>query len=127
MPTNSGSPASPGGRTVKITPLARGRCGHRSEEFRYEPSRRLQDLIRARTATCSAPGCRRPAARCDLDHTIAFDHGGRSCECNLAPLCRHHHRCKQAQGWRLEQITPAIMPWTTPAGRHYTTTPTSYY
>ena len=22
---------------------------------------------------------------------------------------RHHHRCKQAQGWRLEQITPGIM------------------
>ena len=127
QPRPPGRPPGPSDLTVKITSLARGRCDHRTEEFRYEPSRRLQDLVIARTTTCSAPGCRRPAARCDLDHTIAYDHGGRSCECNLAPLCRHHHRCKQAQGWRLEQITPGIMRWTTPAGRQYTTTPTSYY
>ena len=63
--------------TVTITPLARDGCDHRTEEFRYQPSRRLRDLVIARTTTCSAPGCRRPAARCDLDHTIAFDHGGR--------------------------------------------------
>ena len=109
-----GRPPGPSDLTVNITPLARGGCDHRTEEFRYQPSRRLRSLVIARTATCSAPGCRRPAARCDLDHTIAFDHGGRSCECNLAPLCRHHHRCKQAEGWRLEQITPGIMRWTTP-------------
>jgi len=127
QPRPPGRPPGPSDLTVKITSLARGRCDHRTEEFRYEPSRRLQDLVIARTTTCSAPGCRRPAARCDLDHTIAYDHGGRSCECNLAPLCRHHHRCKQAQGWRLEQITPGIMRWTTPAGRHYTTTPTTYH
>ena len=126
QPRPPGRAPGSGDLTVTITPLARGSCRHRTEEFRYEPSRRLQDLIRARTATCSAPGCRRPAARCDLDHTIAFDHGGRSCECNLAPLCRHHHRCKQAQGWRLEQISPGIMRWTTPAGRRYITRPTSY-
>ena len=116
-------PANPGDLTVKITPLARGRCSHRTEEFRYKPSRRLQDLVIARTATCSAPGCRRPAARCDLDHTIPYDHGGRSCQCNLAPLCRHHHRCKQAEGWRLEQITPGIMRWTTPPAANTTPHP----
>jgi hypothetical protein len=121
-----GRPPGPGELTVKITPLARDDCDHRHQEFRYEPGQRLQNLIRARTATCSAPGCRRPAARCDLDHTIPYNHGGRTCECNLAPLCRHHHHCKQAEGWRLEQITPGIMRWTTPAGRHYTTTPTTY-
>ena len=122
-----GRPPGSSDLTVTITPLARDGCDHRTEEFRYQPSRRLHDLVIARTTTCSAPGCRRPAARCDLDHTIAFDHGGRSCECNLAPLCRHHHRCKQAEGWRLEQITPGIMRWTTPAGRQYTTGPTIYH
>ena len=61
-----GRPPGPSDLTVKITSLARGRCDHRTEEFRYEPSRRLQDLVIARTTTCSAPGCRRPAARCDL-------------------------------------------------------------
>ena len=46
--------------------------------------------------------------------------------CNLAPLCRHHHRCKQAEGWRLEQPEPGVLVWHTPAGRTYTTTPTQY-
>jgi hypothetical protein len=45
---------------------------------------------------------------------------------DLAPLCRHHHRTKQAQGWHLEQLAPGIMRWTTPARRR-TTTPTTYY
>ena len=84
-PRPPGRPPGSGDLTVTLTPLARDGCDHRTEEFRYQPGQRLQNLIRARTATCSAPGCRRPAARCDLDHTIAFDHGGRSCECNLAP------------------------------------------
>jgi uncharacterized protein DUF222 len=111
------------GFTVTISPLAGGDCDHRHHESGYQPSRKLQHLIWARTPTCSAPGCRRPAARCDLDHTVPYDQGGRTCECNLAPLCRHHHRCKQSQGWRLEQISPGVMRWTTPAGRRYVTGP----
>ena len=109
--------------TVTITPLARGSCAHQLEEPRYQPSRTLRHLITARTPTCTAPGCRHPAARCDLDHTVPYDQGGRTCECGLAPLCRHHHRCKQADGWQLDQPAPGIMLWTTPAGRRYTTTP----
>jgi hypothetical protein len=61
-----------------------------------------------------------------LDHTVAWDQGGMTCECDLAPLCRHHHRCKQSQGWKLEQPSPGVMVWRTPAGRRYTTTPTTY-
>ena len=95
-------------------------------ETGYHPSRALQHLIRARSATCTAPGCRRPAARCDLDHTVPWDQGGRTCECGLAPLCRHHHRCKQAQGWRLAQPEPGVLVWHTPAGRTYATAPTVY-
>src|ERR1700761_4951245 len=114
------------GVMVSITPLARGSCDHRHQEPGYQPSRRLQHLIRARNRTCSAPGCQQPAARCDLDHTIPYDHGGRTCECDLAPLCRHHHRCKQAGGWRLDQPAPGIMTWTTPSGRHYVTVPDAY-
>jgi len=45
---------------------------------------------------------------------------------NHAPLCRHHHRCKQAEGWWLEQPEPGVLAWHTPAGRTYTTTPTRY-
>jgi hypothetical protein len=109
--------------TVTVTPLARGSCDHRHEEPGYQPSRTLRHLITARSSTCTAPGCRHPAARCDLDHTVPYDQGGRTCECDLAPLCRHHHRCKQSEGWRLDQPAPGVMCWTTPAGRHYVTTP----
>jgi hypothetical protein len=109
--------------TVTINPLAQDPCDHRHQEPGYQPSRRLQHLINARTPTCSAPGCRQPATRCDLDHTVPYDQDGRTCECNLAPLCRHHHRCKQSEGWHLDQPRPGNLTWTTPAGRHYVTTP----
>jgi Domain of unknown function (DUF222) len=109
--------------TLTIHPLAQDTCDHRHQEPGYQPSRKLQHLIWARNPTCTAAGCRRPAARCDLDHTIPHDQGGRTCECDLAPLCRHHHRCKQSEGWRLTQPQPGVLHWTTPAGRHYTVGP----
>jgi hypothetical protein len=111
---------------VRLTPIARGTCDHRHAETGYQPSRKLQHLIRTRSTRCTAPGCGRPAARCDLDHTLAWGKGGITCECGLAPLCRHHHRCKQAQGWQLTQPEPGVLIWRTPAGRTFTTTPTKY-
>jgi hypothetical protein len=111
---------------VRLTPIARGSCDHRHAETAYQPSRKLQHLIRTRSTRCTAPGCGRPAARCDLDHTLAWDKGGITCECGLAPLCRHHHRLKQSQGWQLSQPEPGVLVWHTPHGRRYATTPTEY-
>ena len=73
---------------VRLEPIARGTCDHRHAETGYQPSRKLRHLITTRNARCSAPGCGRPAARCDLDHTLAWHLGGASCECNLAPPCK---------------------------------------
>jgi Domain of unknown function (DUF222) len=109
---------------VRLALIARGNCDHRHAETGYQPSRKLQHLIRTRSTRCTAPGCGRPAARCDLDHTLAWDKGGLTCECGLAPLCRHHHRCKQAQGWQLTQPEPGVLVFRTPHGRTFTTTPT---
>jgi Domain of unknown function (DUF222) len=117
---------APPAQAITMIPVARGPCDHARAEAGYHASRVLQHLIRARSATCTAPGCRRAAASCDLDHTVAWDQGGLTCECGLAPLCRHHHRCKQAEGWQLEQPEPGVLIWRTPAGRSYTTTPTEY-
>jgi hypothetical protein len=125
-PPGTGPPDHSLTLTIPLIPLARGPCDHAHAEIGYHPSRTLQHLIRARNATCTAPGCRRPAARCDLDHTVPWDQGGRTCECGVAPLCRHHHRCKQAEGWRLEMPEPGVLVWHTPAGRTYATTPTVY-
>ena len=73
---------------ARLTPIARGPCDHSRAESGYKPSRKLQHLVSARTARCSAPGCGRPAARCDKDHTTAWHTGGLTCECNLAPQCK---------------------------------------
>ena len=125
-PPGIGSPHYPLTLKTPLIPVARGPCDHARAETGYHPSRALQHLIRARSATCTAPGCRRPAARCDLDHTVPWDQGGLTCECDLAPLCRHHHRAKQAEGWRLAQPEPGILVWRTPSGRTYATAPTDY-
>jgi hypothetical protein len=103
-----------------------GGCDHAWETPAYRPSDALRHQVNIRHATCVFPGCRRPAAQCDADHTIAYERGGPTCLCNLAPLCRHHHQTKQAAGWALEQTSPGTMTWTTPSGRRYITTPTSY-
>ena len=108
-----------------LAPIAKGTCDHRHREDQYTPSRRLKHLVRARSATCTAPGCGARAINCDLDHTRAWP-AGITCECQLGPLCRHHHRCKQAEGWRLEQPEPGVLKWRVPSGRTYTTTPTGY-
>jgi hypothetical protein len=113
------------GLSVTFTPVAKGTCDHAGREDRYTPSHTLGSLVRARTARCAAPGCGAQAVHCDLDHTLAWP-AGITCQCDLAPLCRHHHRCKQAEGWQLEQPEPGVLVWRIPAGRTYATTPTSY-
>ena len=86
--TARGSPGTGGGWTVQVTaePIATGHCDHRNQEPGHDPSPALQRLVRARTATCTSPGCRRPAASCDLDHTLAYDDGGITCECGIGPV-----------------------------------------
>jgi hypothetical protein len=71
--------------TVTVRPVAVLDCLHERESAGYQPSPSLRHVIRVRQRTCSFPGCRRPAARCDQDHTVPYDQGGRTCECNLAP------------------------------------------
>jgi hypothetical protein len=112
---------------LKITyePIAKGICDHRHAETRYRPTRRLRHLTRARNNTCPAPGCGASSAHSDMDHTDPWP-GGPTCECNFGLPCRHHHRAKQAPGWKLEQPEPGVFRWTTPSGRIYETRPTRY-
>ncbi len=112
--------------TVKLSALAGPECAHDRASPHYRPPPSLWHLIQARHTCCTAPGCRMPAAACDNDHTVPFDQGGRTCECNLGPLCRRHHRVKQARGWRLEQPEPGVFAWATPSGRCYITGPAEH-
>jgi Domain of unknown function (DUF222) len=111
---------------AKLTPVAKGACDHAHAEPGYRPSRKLRHLVAARNTRCTAPGCGHPATACDQDHTLAWDNGGITCQCNLAPLCRRHHQVKQTHGWELEQPEPGVLVWTSPAGLTRTTTPTRY-
>jgi hypothetical protein len=113
-------------RSIPLIPVERGDCSHRLEVPGYRPSPRLRHQVKTRSPRCSFPGCRRPAAACDDDHTLAWHEGGRTCECNLSPLCRRHHRAKQAPGWQLTQPRPGTLVWTLPSGRSYTTEPEPY-
>jgi hypothetical protein len=128
----TGTPSEPETRapgktwTFSLTLLAANSCDHAGATAAYRPSPGLRHLVDIRHATCAYPGCRRPAARCDADHTVAYHRGGRTCLCNLAPLCRKHHAAKQTSGWYLEQASPGVMTWTTPAGRRYAVGPSDY-
>jgi Domain of unknown function (DUF222) len=114
-------------RALNVTcePIAQGSCDHRHAENRYTPSRKLRDLLRARTTTCDAPGCNAQAVHCDQDHTTPYPYGP-TCECNLGPKCRRHHRAKQAPGWRVQRPEPGIARWTLPNGRTHLSHPTTY-
>ncbi len=114
------------GLRSKLQYLESGSCSHPRRSAGYHPPNVLAHLVTVRQRTCSFPGCRRPAARCDLDHTVAYHNGGITCECNLAPLCRRHHQAKQTAHWRLEQTEPGEMTWHLPHGRSYQTTGDRY-
>jgi len=105
---------------------AAGGCAHGQASPSYQPPPRLREYVTARDVTCRFPTCRQPVWRCDLDHSVPFDKGGRTCSCNLGGLCRFHHQIKQLCGWRLVQPTPGTFAWVTPAGRTYYAEPDSH-
>jgi hypothetical protein len=113
-------------RGISIKWLESGDCTHQRQTPAYRAPRSLRHLISIRQRSCSFPGCRHQAIRIDHDHTIPFDQGGRTCECNLSPLCRTHHQAKQCPGWLLEQPEPGNLTWTLPSGRRYAVTPDPY-
>ncbi len=103
-----------------------GGCAHGQASPSYQPPPRLREFVTARDVTCRFPTCRQPVWRCDLDHSVPFDQGGRTCSCNLGGLCRFHHQIKQLLGWKLVQPVPGTFAWRTPAGRTYYIEPDSH-
>jgi len=112
--------------SMKIEWLASGECDHSRETAAYRPGRLLDHLLKVRNPTCTTPRCSRPAERCDIDHVIPYDQGGRTCECNCHPACRRHHRCKGSEGWHLDMPAPGVLAWRLPHGRTYLTIASPY-
>lgn len=91
---------------------------HASVE-RYEVSDRLAARVGLLHPTCVFPWCNRPARLCDKDHVIAYASGGTTCDCNLAPLCRRHHRLKTHARWRYRRLEPGVFIWRDPHGQRF--------
>ncbi len=60
----------------------------------YSPTDAMRAAVIARDGTCIYPGCTVSAHRCQLDHRIPFDEGGRTTVSNLFALCSKHHNMK---------------------------------
>lgn len=86
---------------------------------RYRPTEHLRRVLRIRDEHCRFPGCRQPARRCDVDHTVARQHDGPTELGNLAHLCRRHHVLKHHSAWRVRQRPDGVLEWTSPTGRSY--------
>jgi hypothetical protein len=111
---------------IQIGPIPAGDCDHRHQAKGHDPGVMLRHLAQVRNATCTGPGCRRPAARCDFEHNVPYEANGRTCLCNGGPKCRFDHRMKQDPRWNAEQLPGGYLRWTAPSGRQYTTEPTRY-
>lgn len=95
-------------------------AGHQGS---YRPTAAMRRLVEQRDRRCCFPGCRRPVRRCDADHSIPYDEGGATCPCNVAMLCRRHHRLKQTSGWQLDHLWPGVILWIGPTGHWRITAP----
>ncbi len=87
----------------------------------YEIPDRLREQTILRTGTCVFPWCTRPARTADCDHVIPYDQGGSTCSCNLAALCRRHHRLKTHTTWSYTVLEPGSFLWSSPYGYQFLT------
>jgi hypothetical protein len=92
----------------------------------YEIPDRIAERVALRDVTCVFPWCTRPSRRlkpdehgCDCDHVIPHGQGGATCTCQLAPLCRRHHRLKTHGGWTYTILEPGSYLWLSPHRYQY--------
>ena len=64
---------------------------------------------------CAFPWCERLARRCDTDHVTAHGDDGPTCSCNLAPLCRRHHRARPTTASTYDMTDRRDVPLALPA------------
>lgn len=73
------------------------------------PRTGLNRFLCIRDRTRVAPGCRRSADTCQIDHTRDHAEGGPTTQANTAPLCPSHHHRKTTGGWKLHQTRPGLV------------------
>lgn len=92
----------------------------------YEIPERVAEPVTERDGCCVFPWCTRPARptapdehSCDRDHVVPYGQGGATCTCQLAVLCRRHHRLKTHSPWRYQVLEPGSYLWTSPHGYRF--------
>jgi hypothetical protein len=87
----------------------------------YRPSALTREFVAWRDLTCRWPGCDRPVAKCDLDHTVPYPVGFTHAS-DLKHYCRIHHLIKTFHsGWTEQQLPDGTIILTAPTGHTYTT------
>ncbi|WP_191480158.1 HNH endonuclease signature motif containing protein [Nocardioides ochotonae] len=105
-----------GDAQVVIKPVIDLEAHHHTDAYAIPD--KLTEQTRLAQPVCAFPWCERPARRCDTDHVTAHGTGGPTCSCNLAPLCRRHHRAKTHTGWTYDKTDAATYLWRSPHGLH---------
>ena len=109
--------------TVTVKPVRDLNAHHRVDG--YAPTDPIREQVLLTWPGCVFPYCTRRARSCDLDHRVNHADGGATCPCNLAPLCRTHHRMKTFSGWTYEPAEttetgiPTAFTWTGPSGDQF--------
>ncbi|MGI9155361.1 MAG: hypothetical protein ACR2FG_01785, partial [Marmoricola sp.] len=92
----------------------------------YEVPDRLAEQAALVDVHCVFPWCTRPARRlvpdqhrADCDHAREYAKGGTTCSCNIAPLCRRHHRLKTHAAWGYTVLERGTYLWTSPHGYQF--------
>ena len=109
----------PGGPRVQVVVKPVIDLREHLESDAYEIPDRLREQVALRDQRCVFPWCTRPARACDCDHAVAHDRGGSTCSCNVAPLCRRHHRLKTHAAWSYTPLEPGTYVWISPHGYSY--------
>jgi len=107
---------------------------------KYRPPADLVAAVRMRDGTCRHPGCNRSARDCEIDHSVAWQHGGATTLTNLECVCKKDHRGKHFQlvdpngnvvgtAMKVEHVRDefgnpnGVIRWITATGHAYLTEP----
>ncbi|MBP1822212.1 HNH endonuclease [Mycobacterium sp. OAE908] len=85
----------------------------------YRPSVITREFTQWRDLTCRWPGCDRPVAKCELDHTVPYPAGFTHAS-DLKHYCGIHHLIKTFHsGWGEQQLADGTIILTAPTGHTY--------
>jgi Domain of unknown function (DUF222) len=85
----------------------------------YRPSATTSRFLRWRDLTCRWPGCDKPVAKADIDHTVPWPYGPTH-PSNTKHYCRTHHLIKTfVPGWSEQQLSDGTLVLTAPSGHRY--------